>query len=355
MTRDWEADDTRLTLEALRERPSVIDELRGKTILLTGSGGFLGRKLVRVIDLLNAEVGTCIRLIALDAIMENMVTRESLKLPKFIDFVNHDLSMGIGVATKLDYVIHAAGIASPYWYQKDPLKTFDVALKGTRMCLELAQKNNARFLFTSTSEVYQTPDEANVPTSESYVGAIPLRAPRSCYDMSKAAAETLTHIFQGDGVDTVTVRIFNSFGPALRETDYRIMAKLGSAMRSGQPLRIFIRGEMAPTRTYCYAVNTVLGILLALVRGASGGVYNIGADTPEISVWGLVARAQRLGFPVTAEVVEPPAVYVAEPQRRCPDITHARNDLGYELAVDLDDGLTRFLHWCTAHYTGCET
>ena len=336
--------------------------LADKTVLLTGSGGFLGRYIVYVIDHLNATrllTRPC-SLIGLDAITANQPARDALQRPECAFFINHDLKLDIGLETRIDFAIHAAGIASPHWYQQYPLETIDVAVGGSRKVLEIAKRDGARYLFLSSSEVYQTATE--VPTPESYVGAIPTTTARSSYDVSKAMGETLAYVYwQKFGLHTNTVRIFNSFGPGLRETDHRILPRLASAIKAGHPLCIFTPKALPrldpeaflPTRTYCYAANTVLGLFLALLRGRAWEVYNIGVDTPEINVAELCRRAARvLARSVPYELIESPAVYSTEPMRRCPNIAKASTQLGYEPIVDINEGLRCFFDWALRTYTG---
>lgn len=340
--------------------PLAIERLAGKTVFLTGSGGFLGQSIVQTIDWLNAfmvEDKTPIRLIALDAIEANQVHRDLLLRPERVEFINNDLSFDIGVQEKVDYCIHMAGIASPYWYQKMPLKTFDVSVEGSRKVLELAKRNNARYLFTSSSEVYQAPPADQIPTPETYVGAIPLDSVRSAYDIGKAAGEALTHIYHREfGLETIIIRIFNSFSEGMKEKDHRILPRLGSAFKAGRPLRIFASKadpSQLPTRTYCPAANTIVGAFRALLLGVPGEVYNIGVSSPEITVMELAQRAANiLGRAVNYELVESPNAYTTEPMRRCPSIEKARAVLGYKPIVDLDAGLYRFLTWAMKEYSG---
>ena len=209
---------------------SSATKLSGKTILWIGTGGFLGHGVIRFVKYLNEHVlkEPC-RMLAYDMrIPEEPTLREFLNAG--IDFRSHDLTTKFWpIGEPIDYVVHMAGIASPYHYKRRPLETIDVAIEGVRSTLEIARHHGATFLFTSSSEVYQT--ATVIPTPESYVGAIASNNERSCYDVSKLMAENLTYVYQKNfGVHSVCVRIFNSFGPGILETDSRILSRIASAI-----------------------------------------------------------------------------------------------------------------------------
>jgi UDP-glucuronate decarboxylase len=253
----------------------------------------------------------------------------------------------------VDYIIHAAGIASPFYYRAYPLETLEVAITGTRNMLDLATKHRARMAFFSSSEIYGDPDSRHVPTSESYRGSVSCRGPRACYDESKRVGETLCHIYHETfGTHSTTIRPFNVYGPGMQEADYRVLPNFASRIKAGQPLNVY--GVGTQTRTFCYITDAIVGFLLTLTRGVSGEAYNIGNPLPEISMRDLVLMIERvLGRPVAHNVIEYPDSYPAdEPLRRCPDIRKARLQLKYEPRVTLEDGLRRFLAWTDQNYTG---
>lgn len=329
--------------------------LEGRTILITGACGMLGRITVYALDHLNAHVLTKpIRIIAMDSAVWPPEDREELQGLAHVDFIHSDARMEIGVQTPIDYVLHMAGIASPTHYKKHPLLTLDVSVQGSRNTLELALRNKARYLFTSSSEVYGTPPPDMIPTPEHYVGQVPTMTPRSAYDVGKLAGETLAYIYhQQFGLHTTVVRFFNAFGVGLRETDHRILPRLASATKAERALEIYGEAGALPTRTYCPAANSVAGMLLALLVGHSGEVYNVGLDVPEIDVVTLAHTVERItGRIAKYTLAPPPTVYQTEPLRRCPDITKAREQLGYRPIVSLHDGLKRYFDWALATYQG---
>ncbi len=345
--------------------PSDIDEIverlkpaaqafAGKTVLLTGGRGFLGRYFMEVFGALNTKVlKDPVTLVAMD----NMITagKEGAEVPELpnVEFIRHDVIQPFQWDRPLDYVIHAAGIASPFYYRAYPLETLEVAITGTRRMLELADKHDARFTFFSSSEIYGDPDPKHVPMAESYRGNVSCQGPRACYDESKRVGETLCYIFHNsNGTHTNTIRPFNVFGPGMQETDYRVLPNFASRIKGGQPLHVYGTGNQ--TRTFCYITDAIVGFLLVVLKGVAGDAYNIGNPEPEISMVDLVKHIEKVSSrPVAYDVVEYPDSYPAdEPNRRAPDIRKARLQLGYEPSVSLDDGLKRFLDWSDTVYTG---
>ncbi len=326
----------------------------GKTILLTGGRGFLGRYFMSFFDAINRDIlDTPATLVALD----NMITAGEIgaQIPnvKNIEFFKKNVTEPFEWDRPLDYIIHAAGIASPFYYRAYPLETLEVAITGTRRMLELADKHNARMIFFSSSEIYGDPDPKHVPMAESYRGNVSCQGPRACYDESKRVGETLCYIFhQINGTHTNTIRPFNVFGPGMQETDYRVLPNFASRIKGGLPLQIYGSGKQ--TRTFCYITDAIVGFLLVVLRGVPGEAYNIGNPEPEISMLDLVGEIRHLlNHEVNYNIIEYPDSYPAdEPNRRSPDIRKARLQLDYHPKISLGDGLHRFLAWTDQIYTG---
>ena len=326
----------------------------GKTVLLTGGRGFLGRYLMEIFGALNNGVlAEPVKLVALD----NMITagKEGAEIPDLpnVEFIEHDVVKDFAWDGSLDYVIHAAGIASPYYYRAYPLETLEVAITGTRKMLELADRHNARFSFFSSSEIYGDPDPKHVPMAESYRGNVSCQGPRACYDESKRVGETLCYIFHNTkGTHTNTIRPFNVFGPGMQETDYRVLPNFASRIKGGQPLHVYGTGDQ--TRTFCYITDAIVGFLLVVLKGVAGEAYNIGNPDPEISMIELVKRIEKVSSrKMSYDVVEYPDSYPAdEPNRRAPDIRKARLQLNFTPSIELDEGLRRFLDWSDRVYVG---
>ena len=342
-------------IDEIVERLSPIaGDFAGKTVLLTGARGFLGRYFMEVFARLNETVlDEPVRLVGLD----NLITagKSGAEIPELtnVEFINHDVIKPFAWEGPLDYVIHAAGIASPYYYRAFPLETLEVAITGTRNMLELAEKNDARFAFFSSSEIYGDPDQKHVPMAESYRGNVSCQGPRACYDESKRVGETLCYIFHTmHGTHTNTIRPFNVFGPGMQEADYRVLPNFANRIKAGQPLNVYGTGNQ--TRTFCYITDAIVGFLQVVLRGVPGEAYNIGNPSPEISMVELVARIeQALDKKIEHNIIEYPDSYPAdEPNRRAPDIRKARLQLEFEPIVALNDGLSRFLNWADSIYTG---
>jgi UDP-glucuronate decarboxylase len=329
-------------------------DFAGKTVLLSGGRGFLGRYFMEIFSRLNESLlDQPVTLVVLD----NLITsgKEGAIIPNMenMRFVNHDVTRPFEWDGPLDYVIHAAGIASPYYYRAYPLETLGVAISGTRHMLELAEANSARFIFFSSSEIYGDPDPKHVPMAESYRGNVSCQGPRACYDESKRVGETLCYIYHTThGTNTNTIRPFNVFGPGMQETDYRVLPNFASRIKGGNPLNIY--GSGYQTRTFCYITDAMVGFLLVILRGVSGEAYNIGNSKPEISMIDLVKKIEAISSKsVEYNIVEYPDSYPAdEPNRRAPDIRKARLQLDFIPQVDLDQGLKRFLDWADTVYTG---
>ena len=342
-------------IDEICQRLSVpAQSFAGKTVLLTGGRGFLGRYFMEIFARLNENVlDKPVTLVALD----NLITagKEGAIIPEMqnVRFVNHDVTQPFEWDGPLDYVIHAAGIASPYYYRAYPLETLEVAITGTRRMLELAEAHGARLVFFSSSEIYGDPDPKHVPMAESYRGNVSCQGPRACYDESKRVGETLCYIFHTThGTKTNTIRPFNVFGPGMQETDYRVLPNFASRIKAGEILHVYGSGDQ--TRTFCYITDAMVGFLLVVLKGVPGAAYNIGNPQPEISMVELVETIGRVSSkPVQYDIVEYPDSYPAdEPNRRAPDIRKAKLQLEFEPRIGLDEGLKRFLDWADGIYTG---
>ncbi len=328
-------------------------EFAGKRILITGARGFLGRYFTEVLLKLNASgTGEPCEIIAIDNLVTSGQLGAELPRNRSFAFVNHDIVKPFYPERPVDFVMHLAGIASPYYYRKWPLETLEVATAGLKNVLELAKASSARLLFFSSSEIYGDPDPNHVPTKESYHGNVSSLGARACYDESKRLGETLVRIYHTHfGVKGTIVRPFNVYGPGMQKLDYRVLPNFAAKILAGEPVSVYGTGKQ--TRTFCYVTDAIVGFLNVLVNGQSGEPYNIGNPKPEISMLELVQTVARLMPELNVEyrLIEHPDTYPAdEPQRRCPDLTKARLQVGYEPTVGLDDGLQRFFRWAKTAY-----
>lgn len=329
-------------------------KLEGKTILISGGSGFIGNYINAVIYLLNKNIlkNKC-KVISID----NYITggKKSFIIDikdKSFTFIHGDVRLSITIDEKIDYIIHAAGLASPFYYKKYPLETIESAVMGAKNLLELARINKVEsFLLFSSSEIYGDPDPSAVPTPETYAGRVSSIGPRACYDESKRLAETLCITYsQLYKVPTKIVRPFNVYGPGMRHTDYRVMPTFIYNGLKKNNLPVHERGNQ--TRTFCYINDAITAIFKVLISGTNGQVYNIGNDSPEITVFELATMiAGILKNGVKPRRKSYPAYYPGgEPQRRCPDLTKIKTELGFSPKVDLLTGLHKSIKWFKKEY-----
>jgi len=340
--------------EIISRIENICQDLSDKTVLITGAKGFLGRYFIEIFKQLNTKnLASPVHVIALDNLITSGNYAKQVIDDPNIQFIEHDVTKPLSFEKGIDYVIHAAGIASPQYYQKYPLETLDVAITGTKNMLQLAKQKNAKFLFFSSSEIYGNPDPNNIPTKEEYWGNVSSLGPRACYDESKRVGETLCYVFnQQFGVKMNIVRPFNFYGPGMQEKDYRVLPNFASRIKAKKPLKVYGRGDQ--TRTFCYITDALTGLLQVILRGTPNEVYNIGNPEPEISVIHLAEMINKiLDYKIPHDVIEYPNNYPNnEPNRRCPDIKKIQKHLGYVPQVKLEDGLKRFFLWTDLNYVG---
>ena len=252
---------------------------------------------------------------------------------------------------KIDIIIHAAGIASPFYYRKKPLETLDVTINGTRNLLNIAKKNKSKFIFFSSSEIYGDPDKANIPTKENYRGNVNSMGPRACYDESKRLGETLCYIYSKYfNVHTNIIRPFNVYGPGMSQNDYRIFPNFAINILTNSIISIYGSGNQ--TRTYCYVSDAIEGFLRVIKYGKKGEVYNIGNNKPEVSVGQIYKIFKKITTKkIFAKYIKHPKSYPAdEPQRRCPDIKKSIKHLNYKPKINLEVGLKKYMDWAKQNY-----
>lgn len=341
-----------LLLQDAAEAAAGIGELatrlEGRTILVSGGAGFLGAAMIDTIRHLNqTRFSRPARLIVVD----NFVTGVPARLAPLVEdptvrVVNADITQPVAIDEPFHFAIHAAGIASPIVYRAKPLQTADVNVWGLRRMMDLAhaQPELEGFLYFSTSEIYGDPDPASIPTREDYRGLVSCTGPRACYDESKRFGETLAVVyFQEFGFPVRSVRPFNVYGAGQRLDDGRIIPDLVGAAARGKELVLLSDGRAS--RSFCYISDATAGFFRALLSGRPGEAYNIGNDH-EVTIREVAElMAQLSGTPVTFQVSSDPHYLTDNPQRRCPDLTKSRQELGYAPRVSLEDGLRRTLDW----------
>jgi UDP-glucuronate decarboxylase len=332
--------------------------LAGKTVLLSGGAGFLGRYFLATFRHLNRHVLSApVRVIAVDSFITGQEDGIfSFKGDENIKLLWGDVRYPLPLREPVDFIIHAAGLASPVYYQRYPLETIDSAVRGTENLLELALKQEreqkhriSAFFFFSSSEIYGNPEPSAIPTPETYHGRVSSVGPRACYDESKRLAETICQVYHEKfHLPTLIVRPFNVFGPGMRFDDHRVMPMFAVCALRRLPLPVFGSGQQ--TRTFCYITDAMDGFLRVLLRGRPGEVYNIGNGDGEIEIRELAQLfVELVSSKLRACKASYPQTYPAgEPQRRCPDIRKARRELGFVPRVTLREGLARFLRWAAA-------
>lgn len=298
-----------------------------KRILITGAAGFLGSHLCDRFIKENYHV------IAMDNLITGRLKNieHLFKLPNF-EFYNHDVSKFIHVPGDLDYILHFASPASPIDYLKIPIQTLKVGSLGIHNCLGLAKAKNARVLIASTSEVYGDPTVH--PQTEEYWGNVNPVGPRGVYDEAKRFQEAMTmayHTFHG--IETRIVRIFNTYGPKMRLNDGRVLpAFIGQALR-GEDLTVF--GDGSQTRSFCYVDDLVEGIFRLL---HSDYAYPVNIGNPdEITIMDFAKEI--IALTGTDQKIVCKELPVNDPKQRQPDITKARELLGWEPKVSRSEGL----------------
>jgi len=339
--------------EIVNRMSDSLEKLCGKKILITGAAGFLGRYFVAVLQQFNLQTKNPVSIIALD----NYITSDQLKnnderrIDPNIEWIYGDAAIAATLPDKFDYVLHAAGIASPEHYRANPLETINVAVNVTRDILEMAKKHNSRVLFFSSSEIYGDPFPQFVPTNEDYRGNVSTRGPRACYDESKRMGETLCWVYQTYFEVHVSVaRPFNVYGPGMMPRDYRVLPNFASSWVRGESLKVYGHGKQ--TRTFCYITDAIVGFFSILINGIEPNVYNVGNPEPEISITELAKLTQKtLGEDIEIETINYPSTYPEdEPNRRCPDISRIESILNYHPQVSLEEGLQRFFGWVKENY-----
>lgn len=250
------------------------------------------------------------------------------------DFVEQDICLPIRVEGPIDYVFHLASPASPKDYYAYPIETLNTGSIGTGNALELARRNGARFLLASTSEVYGDPEVH--PQREEYWGRVNPIGPRSVYDEAKRFSEALTAAYRRElDVDTVIVRIFNTYGPRMRAADGRALPAFVSQAFAGEP--ITVHGDGMQTRSFCFVSDLVEGLFRAAMSREAGPI-NLG--NPEEVTIGEFALEVVEQIASSSEVIFTPRP-VDDPTVRKPDITRARTLLGWEPRVPRAEGLAR--------------
>jgi UDP-glucuronate decarboxylase len=344
-----------------RALSSELPSMSGKHLLIVGGAGFLGYYLVQTIVEHNrrAVPAEAVNVTVYDSFIRGAPEwLTSLANDRRLTVVQHDITRPLpqnGAA--FHYIVHAGSIASPTFYRRYPIETMDANVNGLRNLLEYSRARQSTaervegILFFSSSEIYGDPAPEDIPTPESYRGLVSCTGPRACYDESKRYCETLCVNFARQyGLPVKVARPFNNYGPGLKITDRRVIPDLARDILANRDVVLLSDGS--PRRTFCYVADAVVGYYKILVKGAAGEAYNIGVETPEISMMDVAEKLCSIArelFGYRGRVVRQLSgdqdYLVDNPNRRCPVIEKARTELGYDPRISLDDGLRRLLVW----------
>ena len=303
-----------------------------KRILVSGGAGFLGSHLCEKLLGLGHEV-VC---------LDNFFTSARRNIEHLLDdhsfeLIRHDVTEPITI--EVDEIYHLACPASPVHYQRNPVRTIRTAVHGTLNMLDMAREVGARIMIASTSEVYGDPKEH--PQSESYWGHVNPIGPRACYDEGKRCAESLTVSYARQyAVPARIVRIFNTYGPRMHENDGRVVSNFILQALKGEPITVYGKGDQ--TRSFCYVSDLLEGFVRLLATQEDPGPVNIG-NPSERTIKDLAELAIKLTGSKSELRYEP--LPVDDPTRRRPDITRAKQLLGWEPKVGIEDGLTNTISY----------
>ena len=307
--------------------------------MITGGAGFLGSHLAG--NLLDAGSRVIV--------MDNLLTGDIRNISGFTDrnflFIQHDVTQHINVDEPIDFVLHFASPASPIDYLQHPIHTLKVGALGTHNALGLAKHYDATFVLASTSEVYGDP-QVN-PQTEDYWGHVNPIGPRGVYDEAKRFAEAMTMAYnRSHSLQTRIVRIFNTYGPRMRLRDGRAIPNFITQALRGEPLTIY--GDGSQTRSFTFVDDLVRGIV-ALMHADDSEPVNIG-NPEELTIREMAEAVLELTGSDSPLHEEP--LPVDDPQVRCPDITRARELLGWEPTVKLREGLEPTIEWFRKELAG---
>ena len=334
------------------------DRFDKSVIVVTGCAGFLGfyfmQYLVRYADNLGIQkvIGLDTFLLGKPKWLINLVEEYTkiLDLHAF-NIAKDDISLIPGAAAA-KFIIHGASIASPTFYREYPVETIDANVWGLRKLLDFYQKRTslAGLLFFSSSEIYGDPDPQFIPTDEEYRGSVSCNGPRACYDEAKRFGETMCWIFAKQYQMPITVaRPFNNYGPGMRLDDKRLPSDFATRVLENRDIVILSDGT--PTRTFCYVSDAVTGYLLCMLYGKYD-YFNIGMDKPELMVRDFAkiyqaAGAEIFGYSgkVQYEISVDPEYMTDNPNRRCPILRKARDKLGYDPQISVEEGVRRYLRF----------
>ena len=326
------------------------EKLQGKTVLITGANGMLASFFVDTISILNDNYFQLpCNVIAMIRSKLNSDSRLwHLKDNKNIDFVVQDVSKPFKISGEINYIIHAASKASPKYYLLEPVDTINSNVNALKILLEYSAKNNIDgFLYFSSSEIYGTPDETNIPTSENYEGRVLCTSPRACYTETKRFCETMLVNYSKEyNIPAKIVRPWHVFGLGMRLDDGRV---IGDFIRDGlNNKNIQILSDGLSTRSFCYMTDAHIAFWKVLFSGLNAEAYNVGDYSREISIRDLADLTCNLfNNKIQYSYSKNKNIdYIKNsPQRCCPNIDKVKQLLNYEPNENLEEWLLRMIKW----------
>ena len=306
-------------------------------ILITGGAGFIGSHLCDYLLKKGYDV----------IAMDNLITGKADNIAhlagnEHFHFIKQDVTEYLYVKGGIDYIFHFASPASPLDYQKYPIQTLKVGSLGTHKALGLAREKKAKFLLASTSEVYGDP-QVN-PQKEDYRGNVNCIGPRGVYDEAKRFAEALTMAYyRYHGIDTRIARIYNTYGPRMRKDDGRVIPTFINQVLRSEPLTVF--GDGSQTRSFCYISDLVEGLYRLAISEVREPI-NLG-NPEEMSILQFAEELLRITKSKSRVSFKP--LPVDDPKVRRPDISKAKELLGWQPKVKLKEGLLRTIEWFRSH------
>ncbi len=329
----------------LRENISLNTIPKNKKILITGSSGFIGKYLVECLAEVFKEKKN--KIYAIDRISPKISGNNF----KFYKKDLYKLNRANIPNLKFDYVIHLAGIPSPVYYKKFPLRTIYLNSELTRELLEISKKNKSNFIYFSSSEIYGNPFSKFIPTSESYLGNVSSISDRSCYDESKRMGETFTYIFKNNfSVNAKIIRPFNFYGDGMRFNDERIIPRFFNQSYKNKNLTVFSNGKQ--TRSYCHIFDAVVMMINIIFKGKKF-VYNVGNPEEEVSAEVLAKKIIKVtkNNLIKVNKISYPKNYPSdEPKRRCPSIKNFTSEFKFRPKIKLLKGLEYFNEYAKLNF-----
>ena len=326
-----------------------IDNLNGKTILITGGSGFLGTYIVNTLIYINDNyLNEKCKIIIIDNNISSLNNKQSSS--NYIKYINANICEKINIENNVDYILHAASIASPRIYTENMLNTIDVGYIGTRNMLELAKtKNVSGFMLFSSSEVYGNPEDKYIPTTEDYNGNVRTTGSRSFYDESKRVAESLCYVYNKlYEIPIKIIRPFNVYGPLMNINDGRGIINLCVNILKNKEAILY---NETFTRTHCYVVDCIIQIFKILMLDDPFLILNVGTEGPEINMIDLTNKIidiASLHDQVNINIVKSDIEAYSnnnDIKRRCPNMEESFKKIKFKSIYSIDQGLQKIINW----------